>query len=57
MFAIRQFVLEVVVEATLQKKVGQSAEQVFHAHVASGVGDVFGVADAFHKKQLLAFSH
>ena len=49
LLAFRQFVPEVVVESALQKVVGERAEQVLHAHLAGRVGDVFGVADAFHR--------
>jgi hypothetical protein len=46
---LRAFVPEIVVESALQKIVRERAEQVLHAHLAGGVGNVFAVADAFHK--------
>src|SRR5208282_4623419 len=50
LLALRQLVPEIIVEAALQKIVGERAEQIFHAHLAGGVGDVLAVADAFHRK-------
>ena len=50
LFPVRELVPEIVVESALQKIVGKSAEQIFHAHFAGRVGNVFGVADAFHKR-------
>ena len=41
----------VVLEAALQQVVGERAEQVFHAHFAGRIGNVFAVANAFHRKQ------
>jgi hypothetical protein len=49
LLAFGHFVPHVALEAALQEVVGERAEQVLHAHFAGGVGDVFGVADAFHK--------
>jgi len=49
LIALGHLVEHVILESALQKIVGQSAEQVFHAHLAGGIGNVFGVADAFHK--------
>ncbi len=49
LLAFGEFVPEIVIESALQEIVRESAEQVLHAHIAGGVGDVFGVADAFHK--------
>ena len=49
LLAFGQFVPAVVLEPALEKVVRERAEQVFHAHLAGGVGDVFGVADAFHE--------
>jgi hypothetical protein len=45
----RHFVPHIALESALQQVVGERAEQVLHAHFAGGVGNVFGVADAFHK--------
>ena len=44
-------------ETALQQVVRERAEQVFHAHLAGRIGNVFGVANAFHKDrfQLPAF--
>ena len=47
--ALGHLIPHVALEAALQQVVGERAEQVFHAHFAGGVGDVFAVADAFHK--------
>ena len=49
LFALGHFVPHVALEAALQQVVGERAEQVLHAHFAGGVGDVFGVTNAFHK--------
>ena len=49
LLALGHFVPHVALEAALQQVIGERAEQVFHAHFAGGVGDVFGVANAFHK--------
>ena len=48
-------------KSALQQVVGERREQVFHAHLAGGVGNVFLVLDEFHKRALstwpLALSH
>ena len=49
LLALGHLVPHVALEAALQQVVGERAEQVFHAHFAGGVGNVFGVADAFHE--------
>ena len=51
LLALQHVVKHVVLEAALQQVIGERAEQVFHAHLAGGVGNVLAVADAFHKKQ------
>ena len=50
LLAISVHVVEhVVLEAALQEVIGERAQQVFHAHLAGWVGNVFAVTDAFHK--------
>ena len=39
----------VVLKSALQQVVGERAEQVLHAHFAGRIGNVFAVANAFHK--------
>ena len=51
LLTLRQFIPEIVVKSALQKIVGERAEQVFHAHLAGRVGNVFAIADAFHKSR------
>ena len=46
--AIRQLVPAVVLKSALQQVVGQSAEQVFHAHFTGGIGNVLAISDALH---------
>ncbi len=55
LFPLRHFVPHGILKPALQQVIRQRTEQVFHAHLAGGVGHVFGVADAFHK-QLSAIS-
>ena len=49
LLAVAEVIVEIILEAALQQVVGERAEQVFHAHFARGIGNVFAVADAFHK--------
>ena len=60
LLAIAEVVVHVILESALQQVIGERAEQVLHAHFARRVGNVFAVANAFHKKafscQLSAFS-
>ena len=49
LLAIAELVIHVILESALQQVIGERAEQVFHAHFAGRVGDVFAVANAFHK--------
>ncbi len=46
---LRHVIEHVVLEAALQEIVRERAEQLFHAHFASRVGNVLAVANAFHK--------
>ena len=48
LFARRQIVKHVILESALEQIIRKCAEQVLHAHFPSGIGDVFGVADALH---------
>ncbi len=41
--------IHVILEAALQQIVRERAEQVFHAHLAGRIGNVFAVANAFHR--------
>ena len=53
LLAISIHVVEhVVLEAALQQVIRERAEQVFHAHLAGRVGNVFAVADAFHGRTI-----
>ena len=45
-------VLVLLLESALQQVVGERVEQVLHAHLGGGLGNVFVVLDALHKKQL-----
>jgi hypothetical protein len=49
LLALGHLVPHVALEAALQQVVGERAEQILHAHFAGGIGNVFGVANAFHK--------
>ena len=48
--AFGHFVPHVALETTLQKIVGERAEEILKAHFAGGVGNVFGIADTLHKQ-------
>ena len=41
LLAIPEIVVQVILESALQQVIGERAEQVFHAHFAGGVGNVF----------------
>ena len=56
LLAVEHVVEHVVLEAALQQVVRERAEQVLHAHLAGRVGNVFAVADAFHKKRQSSLS-
>jgi hypothetical protein len=40
---------ELILESALQQEVGERIHQVVHAEFVSKGGNVFGIADAFHK--------
>ncbi len=48
LLALGHLVPHGILEAALQQVVRERAEQVFHAHFAGRVGNVFGVANALH---------
>ncbi len=49
LLAIAESRRRVILEPALQQEIRERAEQVFHAHFASGIGNVLAVADAFHR--------
>ena len=52
LLALGQLVPHGFLKPALQQVVRERAEQVLHAHLAGGIGNVFGVANAFHKTSL-----
>src|SRR5271165_512008 len=49
LLALGHFVPHVALKPTLQQVIRQGAKQVFHAHLAGGVGHVLGVTNSSHK--------
>ena len=49
LLALWHVIKHVILETALQQVIGKGAEQIFHAHFTGRVGNVFRVADAFHK--------
>ena len=50
LLAVLQIVEAIVIlKSALQKIVGERREQVFHAHLGGGIGNVLGILDALHR--------
>ena len=52
LLTLRKRIIQVILEAALQQEIRKRAEQILEAHFARRIGNVFAIADAFHRSSL-----